>query len=169
MSLVRTLYVSRPRIDPAAGDFDLTIGDILRVSRDRNERDWVTGSLLASRTCFVQALEGDAAAVSATMARIERDPRHESLTRFEDQRIERRIFGEWSMYFGRLEQIDPVFVHAFGSRGILDPFRMGPEQLLICLSAGAVFPADTATTLRLDRIGLPDGPSSLPVPRSRLM
>ena len=113
MPLIRALYVSRPVLDPAHGTFEQVIASILSVSRERNERDWITGSLLAGQGCFIQTIEGEAAAVADTMNRIERDPRHRMVRRFEDQPVEERIFGEWSMFFGRIEQIDPMFVRAF--------------------------------------------------------
>jgi hypothetical protein len=154
MPLARALYVSRPALDSSAS-FDEMIASILSVSRARNERDGVTGSLLASQSCFIQTIEGDAAVVSATMGRIERDIRHHSLKRFEDEFIEERIFGEWSMFFGRIEQIDPIVVQVFSDTGTLDPFQMDRQQLLTSLCAGALFPVDRATTLRLDRIQRP--------------
>jgi hypothetical protein len=55
--------------------------------------------LLYSDGNFMQALEGEAAAVEQTFARIMRDERHSGLielTRFE---IAKRQFSEWSMAF----------------------------------------------------------------------
>jgi hypothetical protein len=128
------------------------LASILTVSRHRNELEWITGSMLASQSCFIQTLEGDPAQVDATMKRIERDTRHHSIKRFDDEFILERLFGEWSMFFGRIDQVDPVFVDAFSKTGSLDPFQMDRQQLLTCLCAGALFPVDRATTLRLDRL-----------------
>jgi len=168
MLLLRALYVSRPSFDQAC-DFDRMIASILSVSVERNEHDWVTGSLLASQSCFIQTVEGSAATVAATMARIERDQRHHSIKRFDDEPIRERIFGEWSMFFGRIEQIDPVFVHAFSDTGTLDPFQMDRQQLLTCLCAGALFPVDRTTTLRLDRLARSEQQLALARPKPRLM
>jgi hypothetical protein len=151
MRLVRSLYVSRPFLGEV-GSFDKTLAAILTVSRHRNEDDWVTGSMLASQSCFIQTLEGDPATVEATMKRIELDSRHHDIKRFDDEDIEERLFGEWSMFFGRIEQVDPIFVDAFSKTGSLDPFQMDRKQLLTCLCAGALFPVDRSTTLRLDRL-----------------
>jgi hypothetical protein len=154
MSLIRALYVSRPAGEAAdQADFDLAVSTILSVSRTRNAREGVVGALLASHGCFAQVLEGTRDAVSATMDRILRDSRHTDIRRFPDRAIERPLFGAWSMYFGRLDQVDPALAQALADdNGVLDPFGLDQERLLAFLYACAVRPSPSATTLRLDRL-----------------
>jgi hypothetical protein len=151
MALLRCLYVSRPCGEIASGsDFDLAVGDILAASRTRNAQAGITGALLASHGCFVQVLEGSAGAVTSLMEKIERDPRHGGIRRIPDARADRRLFADWSMYFGRLDQVDAALARAFAQDGPLDPF----------LYSCAVAPSSSGTTLRLDRlIGHGDGRS----------
>ena len=153
MALLRSLYVSRPCDAIASGsDFDLAVGDILAISRTRNAQDGITGALLASHGCFMQVLEGPADAVTALMDRIARDPRHCAMRRIPDESADRRLFAEWSMYFGRLDQVDAALARAFAQDGPLDPFRMDPERLLAFLYSCAVAPSSSGTALRLDRL-----------------
>jgi hypothetical protein len=170
MALLRSLYVSRPSDEIASGsDFDLTVADILATSRARNAQAGITGALLASHGCFMQALEGPAGAVTALMEGIERDPRHGAIRRMPDAHADRRLFADWSMYFGRLDQVDAALARAFAQDGPLDPFRMDPERLLAFLYSCAVAPSPSGTTLRLDRLIEPgsgrSGPSRSTLPR----
>jgi len=86
-------------------DFD--VGEILRQSRSNNAKYGISGMLLYSDGNFMQALEGEAAAVEQTFARIMRDERHSGLielTRFE---IAKRQFSEWSMAFRSPTDLTP--------------------------------------------------------------
>ncbi len=76
--------------DPAA---------ILAQSRRNNARARVTGLLFFDGKRFLQALEGDDAAVDATFTRIQQDDRHHALVVLSSREIERREFGEWAMAF----------------------------------------------------------------------
>lgn len=151
MSLIRAMYVSRPS-GAGANDFDLTVAAILGVSRARNQMAGVTGALLASHDCFMQALEGTPGAVSAIMESILRDPRHQAIRRFPDLTVDRLLFGDWSMYFGRLDEVDAPLARAFSRDGTLDPFRMDQERVTAFLYACAVAPTPSTRSLRLDRL-----------------
>jgi hypothetical protein len=72
---------------------------ILSQSRRNNARARVTGLLFFDGKRFLQALEGDDAAVDATFARIQQDDRHHALVVLSSREIERREFGEWAMAF----------------------------------------------------------------------
>lgn len=88
------VYISSIRrqtaIDPAA---------ILAQSRRNNTRALVTGLLFFDGKRFLQALEGDAAAVDATFARIERDDRHHAIVILSNRIVAQREFGEWTMAY----------------------------------------------------------------------
>lgn len=88
----------------SAGPFDRTeIGRILATARQRNAADGLTGLLLYSDASFLQVLEGEAAAVRETFARIGEDPRHQELTVLADGPVEARRFPDWTMGFHHLD------------------------------------------------------------------
>jgi hypothetical protein len=77
-------------------DWDI-VRDITSVSEKRNEACGVTGVLLASRTHFLQALEGRFEDVNAVFRRIARDDRHQELSIIGFSVIDARLFGGWGM------------------------------------------------------------------------
>ncbi len=70
---------------------------ILQVSRTNNQRDGISGMLLYKEGCIIQALEGPKEKVSATHARILRDPRHHQVITMLNTPITERQFAGWSM------------------------------------------------------------------------
>ncbi len=74
---------------------------ILAQSRRNNARDRVTGLLFFDGKRFLQALEGSDAAVDATFARIQADPRHHALVLLSSREIDAREFGEWAMAYAK--------------------------------------------------------------------
>ena len=72
---------------------------LLRVSRERNEADGLTGMLLYKDGSFMQVLEGEAAPMERTCARIRRDPRHGGLVFLRDDALAGRNFAGWAMGF----------------------------------------------------------------------
>ena len=75
MPLTQLIYTSRPF------GFDAnTLDDILLGARRNNERDGITGALVCRADLYVQMLEGERAAVTATFGRILRDERHVEVT-----------------------------------------------------------------------------------------
>lgn len=77
--------------------------ELLRVSRDNNARDDITGMLLYKDSKFMQLLEGPEAAVCVTYARIERDRRHHDVTILLEGHTPERDFRDWSMAFENLD------------------------------------------------------------------
>jgi hypothetical protein len=59
----------------------------------------ITGLLVYDGKLFIQAIEGDVAAVKATMKRITKDPRHDNITYIERRETEHRQFGQFSTQF----------------------------------------------------------------------
>ena len=79
---------------------DLTDSDIdaiLEVSRRRNRQVGISGLLVYDGVRFLQALEGEEAAVKATFLRIKSDPRHRAAVMLSLRENERREFGDWEM------------------------------------------------------------------------
>lgn len=73
------------------------LGRLFSAARSHNKKRQITGALLLLEDCFVQTLEGDEAEVQALLARIEADPRHDSLEVLETGLVDARVFGRWSM------------------------------------------------------------------------
>ncbi len=93
------IYMSRASTPPTTHD----LVDLLRQSQHANNQAGVTGLLLYSEGRFIQLLEGEAAAVQATYARILRDPRHHAIHKLADRAVPERLFPAWSMTFQEVE------------------------------------------------------------------
>ena len=57
----------------------------------------MTGALLITDHYFVQALEGDEAAVTSLYERIREDDRHDQVSLVESGAVDGRVFHRWSM------------------------------------------------------------------------
>lgn len=71
--------------------------NLLRVAKNNNDRNGITGILIHDRRRYYQYLEGDEAKVEATFARIATDHRHQAIIRLKSGTINRRQFPEWAM------------------------------------------------------------------------
>ena len=91
--LRRILYVSLI----ADGMTDRVLTHIVAIAQINNRRLDVTGALAIAPGVFAQVLEGPAADVERTLARIQRDERHVGLQMLLDEPIVRRLFDRWSM------------------------------------------------------------------------
>jgi hypothetical protein len=95
MELVTLVYVSS-----AVKSFkDSEILDILRVSREANERKGITGLLLFKDGNFMQILEGDSHVVDDLHLKITKDPRHTEIITLLRWPIQTRNFSDWKMGF----------------------------------------------------------------------
>jgi len=74
-----------------------TVKDILGQSRELNQARSVTGALLATRTHFLQVLEGEFDTVNYTFFKIAQDPRHEKIELVSFAPVEKRLFDGWVM------------------------------------------------------------------------
>jgi FAD-dependent sensor of blue light len=91
----RLIYRSRDRIAPARRPAEL--GRLFTAARSNNKKAGLTGALLLSRSWFVQTLEGEETIVRELFARIQRDPRHDSVSLLEAGPVHERSFPRWSM------------------------------------------------------------------------
>jgi Sensors of blue-light using FAD len=73
--------------------------DILVQARSKNARAGITGALAYVDGCFLQVLEGEAAAVQQLMARIAIDLRHETVTVLQAGEIAAAAFPDWQMAY----------------------------------------------------------------------
>ncbi len=92
MTYLRLIYASRP-IDftPA------TLNDILNIARRCNERDDITGELIAREDLYLQLLEGPALAVDQAYSRIRQDLRHDNIRLLLRRQTDWRLFPGWTL------------------------------------------------------------------------
>ena len=98
--MYRLCYISTSR-EPVT---EALCNDILAVSRPNNERDGITGLLLAGKRRFLQALEGEEQAVKRAFHRIRGDARHFGCVVIEQGPAEERQFCGWAMGFERSDE-----------------------------------------------------------------
>ncbi|MGA2808532.1 MAG: BLUF domain-containing protein [Terracidiphilus sp.] len=97
-SLVHLIYASTAT--QGFGTEQLT--DLLRQSREANERVDLTGILLFSDGNFFQVLEGEPEAVDKLYENLNQDKRHAQVTLIIREAIASRSFGDWSMGFSSI-------------------------------------------------------------------
>ncbi len=86
-------YISTARKGLAETDIDA----ILAASRRNNRVANITGLLVYDGVRFLQALEGDQAAVEIAFQRIKADPRHRAAVMLSLRETATREFGVWDM------------------------------------------------------------------------
>ncbi len=77
--------------------------DLLKGSVQRNTQAGITGLLLYKDGTFMQALEGEEAAVNTLFAKICHDPRHHHIIPLIQEPIQQRYFPNSAMAFRDLE------------------------------------------------------------------
>jgi len=92
MPLLQVVYASRP-----FGFDQAMLSNILLDARRANERDDITGALIARQDLYLQLLEGPEAKVRAAYDRITRDDRHLEVVPLVDRHVEARLFPGWAM------------------------------------------------------------------------
>jgi Sensors of blue-light using FAD len=91
----RLIYRSRNLIP--AGQRKTELGTLFSAARSNNKKQHICGALLVSGDWFVQALEGDEAAVRALFAGIEGDPRHDNVSVLQTGAVPEPVFARWAM------------------------------------------------------------------------
>ena len=92
MQLIQFVYASRPF------GFDTAIlSGILMDARRLNDRDKITGALIARSDLYLQLLEGPRDKVEDAYERIRRDDRHVEVKPLLTRTIEKRLFPGWAM------------------------------------------------------------------------
>ncbi|MBD8472447.1 BLUF domain-containing protein [Sphingomonas sp. CFBP 8765] len=86
------IYISRAKQNFTSGD----LADLRDLADARNRSEDITGLLLSDGARFIQALEGDAAAVQAVMNRIAKDSRHDNISYFRPITTNCRQFRKWT-------------------------------------------------------------------------
>lgn len=85
---------------------------ILEEAHQFNSKNNITGVLMFRGGIFLQLLEGDEELVLPLYKKIEKDLRHSNLIcLFKINSNEARIFGDWSMAYKSLDDLDIKFVN----------------------------------------------------------
>ena len=92
--LYSLIYKSR---STSVADLDL-VNSILDKSTRNNSANGITGVLIATKTNFLQVLEGEFVVLNEAFERISRDTRHHKIQLISFREIEERRFGEWAMH-----------------------------------------------------------------------
>lgn len=80
----------------------LNMVSILAESQRNNERDGLTGALVAHDERFIQVLEGPRQTLDGLLRRLTKDPRHKDITIIDRRPIDERLFTGWAMANARL-------------------------------------------------------------------
>jgi hypothetical protein len=94
------LYVSVADPTLVSDDIYALVGH----SQERNRADGLSGIMLYNGTNFLQLIEGEAAALDACFARIQRDPRHSGVVQLRNDPATVREFPEWAMRYSLVDQ-----------------------------------------------------------------
>lgn len=100
--LYELLYVSKV----ADGFTKDDMLDILKISRENNEKKGITGILLYYKDHFCQVLEGGKEDIEDLYKVIEADKRNHSTTVLCFQPVNERVFANWSMAFQDISDVD---------------------------------------------------------------
>lgn len=95
----RIIYCSQASYDIAPEE----LVTLLEISRRNNEPVGLSGMLLYSSQSFLQVLEGEAAALEATYARVKADDRHTNLRLLLDAEVAAPLFPDWTMGFEHVD------------------------------------------------------------------
>jgi Sensors of blue-light using FAD len=102
--LRQILYASKASRPLSAED----LVAILKVARENNQAQIITGMLLYRHGEFLQLLEGTEQELKVLLIKIARDPRHTSVAILLDGPIKARAFGAWSMAFQDVSDLEPA-------------------------------------------------------------
>ncbi len=92
MTLTQIVYSSKPF------GFDASVlDDILTISRIRNSKADITGTLICRADMYLQLIEGPDAAIQATYQRITMDDRHVEINLLLSRPVTERLFPKWAM------------------------------------------------------------------------
>jgi Sensors of blue-light using FAD len=98
-------------------DWDI-VKSITAKSEDNNTASGITGVLLASRTHFLQVLEGNFEDVNAVFRRIVRDDRHTDMSIISFSVMDARLFSAWGMRgigtFDFNRKLEAELIHKYG-------------------------------------------------------
>ncbi len=103
-----------------------TLDDILKVSRENNSKNNITGVLIYSKGYIIQLIEGDEDKVTKLYNKIEVDSRHTNLRILMKGESENRNFPDWFMGFKLLD--NETYSNYLKQNNILD--RIGLKDFI---------------------------------------
>ena len=142
-SLHRIVYYSR-QTEAVMADLDLQVRNIIQRSIHNNRIDDLTGLLITIQGCFVQALEGPAAAVQTTYGRILNDNRHTNVTVIHAGPADQRLFADWNMCARAIAPSDAEILDVIDSRGAFEASRLTTKGSIRLLTTVADIQRRTA-------------------------
>ncbi len=89
--------------------------ELLEACRSNNEKLSVTGMLLYKDGNFIQVLEGEESVIRNLYTKISLDPRHKTLIKLLEEKIEQRDFPNWSMGFKDLTDVDSINIPGYST------------------------------------------------------
>lgn len=98
-SLYHISYFSRCCIDGPDDKIEHDVQNLLAVTRARNIRLGVTGSLLYMDGCFAQILEGKESDLDTLYTHICKDRRHTNVTLLNRRSLSQRAFPGFAMHY----------------------------------------------------------------------
>lgn len=111
--------------------------DILKVSRENNSSNDVSGLLLYKGGNFMQVLEGPDDVVVSLFEKIEQDPRHKGVSILSQEQIQKRQFPAWEMAFTNLDnpaiRNEPGYSKFLHDEFTADLYRREPKRAYIML------------------------------------
>jgi len=86
------------------------LSGLLRLARQNNAKEDITGMLLYAEGSFFQILEGEEEKTRLLFEKIEKDRRHHSITIIIQEPIAERSFGDWTMGYADIttEDLDTI-------------------------------------------------------------
>ena len=132
MRLVQLIYASS-----FAEEMDVSeLAKIREVANRENEKNSITGMLIAGNDFFLQCLEGGREAVNKLYSEIVPDPRHRHILLLRYSEVSRREFENWSMGFILLSEVKKQLILKYSTTTDFDPYKMSAEsshELLMAL------------------------------------
>ena len=137
MFLTRLIYVSTISENTAQAPLD----DILKVARDKNTKNNLTGMLCFTRKYFLQCLEGSRTKVNETYNKILKDNRHDNLIILDYSEIKEREFSDWSMGYVPSSNMAATINLMFSGSKEFNPYDLpGNSAHLMMLELKKVLP-----------------------------
>lgn len=130
MQLTRLVYASNH-----GGTSEEALRDIFDRSCLNNEKDGITGLLIAGEEDFLQLLEGGRTAVAECMMRIMKDDRHQRIRILLAGETGSRLFPQWSMRCLTTAQIPQKIRDRYWVNGSFDPVQLPQAEIEgLCLA-----------------------------------
>ncbi|WP_238272586.1 BLUF domain-containing protein [Methylobacterium cerastii] len=137
MPLSQIVFFSRNQIRLAGGSMREMVKDILTACNRYDRVSGLTGALVFNDHFFLQAMEGERAAISEQLWKLAADNRHSGMVLMSSRPIEQRDFEGWMVGFaGHSDALDAIYMD-YGATPKLDPSAMPVQSAIKLLRAFA--------------------------------